>query len=214
MGASFEHFSMSVSVRTDVIAGGTVTDISCSLLENIPNPGSCNPEELFSEDFNILNVEGVLATEFGVSFARDFHLWDRKVSIGIKPKIVDLQGFTFQESIRTADGDDILDKDEDKDDLGTFESLDLGFALDLSDSVRLGLSLRNLLTDDFDLGNSTLSFDTAARLGVAYYNNFLTIAADFDLIENEPLLANDSFDALKTQYFAVGAEFKAFRPPR
>jgi hypothetical protein len=37
------------------------------------------------------------------------------------------------------------------------------------------------------------------------------IAADFDLIENEPLLANDSFETLKTQYFAVGAEFKALK---
>jgi hypothetical protein len=68
-----------------------------------------------------------------------------------------------------------------------------------------------LLTDDFDLGNSTLSFDTEARLGVAYYNKFLTIAADLDLIENQPLLANESFETLKTQFFAVGAEFNAFK---
>ena len=210
MGASFEHFAMAISVRSDVIAGGVVTDISCSLLQNIPNPGSCKPEELFSEDFNILNVEGVLATEFGVSFARDFQLWGRKVSIGIKPKIVDLQAFSFREPILTANADDILDKDENKEDLGTFESLDLGFALDLSDSVRLGLNLSNLITEDFDLGNSTLNFDTEARLGVAYYNKFLTIAADFDLIENQPWLANESFETLKTQFFAVGAEFNAF----
>ncbi len=211
IGASFEHFAMAISVRSDVIAGGVVTDISCSLLENIPNPGSCQADELFSEDFNILNVEGVIATEFGVSFAKDFQLWDRKVSIGIKPKIVDLRAFTFQESILTADADDILDRDDNKEDLGTFQSLDLGFALDLSDSVRMGLNLRNLITDDFDLGNSTLNFDTEARIGLAYHNKFLTIAADLDLIENEPLLANNSFESLKTQYFAVGAEFNAFR---
>ncbi len=211
IGASFEHFAMAISVRSDVIAGGVVTDISCSLLENIPNPGSCQADELFSEDFNILNVEGVIATEFGVSFAKDFQLWDRKVSIGIKPKIVDLRAFTFQESILTADADDILDRDDNKEDLGTFQSLDLGFALDLSDSVRMGLNLRNLITDEFDLGNSTLNFDTEARIGLAYYNKFLTIAADLDLIENEPLLANDSFETLKTQFFAVGAEFNAFR---
>ena len=211
VGASFEHFAMAISVRSDVIAGGVVTDISCSLLQNIPNPGSCSADELFSEDFNILNVEGVVATEFGVSFAKDFQLWDRKVSIGIKPKIVDLKAFSFQEPILTANADDILDKDENKEDLGTFESLDLGFALDLSDSVRMGLNLRNLITDDFDLGNSTLSFNTEARLGLAYYNKFLTIAADLDLIENQPLLANESFETLKTQFFAVGAEFNAFK---
>jgi hypothetical protein len=206
MGASFEHFAMAISVRSDVIAGGAVTDISCPLIE----PG-CDPSELFSEDFNILSVEGVIATEIGVSFAKDFQLWDRKVSIGIKPKVVDLRAFTFQESILSVDADDIIDEDDNREDLGTFETFDLGFALDISDSVRLGLSLRNLITDDFDLSGSTLNYDTEARLGVAYHNKALTIAADLDLTENEPLLANDSFDPLIKQYFAVGAELNAFK---
>ena len=206
VGISFESFSMAVSARSDVIAGGTVTNISCSVLVT-----GCDPNELLSEDFNILNVEGVLATEFGVSFARDFQLWERKVSIGIKPKIVQLDAFTFEESILTASADsDILNEDKNKANLGTFQTVDLGFAVDLSESVRLGLSLRNLISDEFDLGNQTLNLDTEARLGVAYYNKFMTIAADLDLGENKPLLANDSFDGLKTQFLAVGAEFNAF----
>ncbi len=199
LGASFESFAMAISVRSDLIAGGVVTDLST------------NPNEIISDQFNIMNIEGVLATEFGVSFAKDFQLWGRKVSIGIKPKIVDLQAYTFQESILTFDSDDDYNNDDNKADLGTFETLDLGFAVDLSDSVRLGLSLRNLITDDFDLGENTLNYDTEARMGVAYYNKFMTIAADLDLTENEPLLANDSFDALITQYLSVGAEFNAFK---
>jgi hypothetical protein len=210
MGASFESFAMAIGVRTDVIAGGVVTDISCSLLENIANPGSCSKDELLSEDFNILNVEGVLATEFSVSFAKDFQLWDRKVSIGIKPKVVDLRSFAVQESILTIDADSIIDEDENSADLGTYETLDLGFALDLSDSVRLGLSLRNLITDEFDVGENTLNYNTEARLGAAYHNKSMIIAADLDLIENESLLASDSFDGLRKQYLSVGAEFNAF----
>jgi hypothetical protein len=206
MGVSFDSFAMAISVRSDLIAGGVVTNISCSLLE----PG-CDPTELTNDEFNIMSIEGVLATEIGVSFAKDFQLWDRKVSIGIKPKVVDLKAYTFEESILTFDTDDDYEHDDNKEDLGTFETLDLGFAVDLSDSVRLGLSLRNLITDEFDLGNSTLNYDTEARIGVAYFNKFLTIAADLDLSENEPLLANNSFDPLKKQYFAVGAELNAFR---
>ena len=38
----------------------------------------------------------------------------------------------------------------------------------------------------------------------------MTLAADYDIIENEPLLANDVFDGLKTQFLNVGAEFNAF----
>ena len=82
-------------------------------------------------------------------------------------------------------------------------------AVDLTDSVRLGLTLRNLITEDFAVGAQTLNFDTESRIGVSYHNSFVTVAADYDLIENEPLLANPSFEGLRTQYLAVGAEFNA-----
>jgi len=205
-GIAFESFAMAVSVRADAIAGGVVTDLSCDVTE----PG-CDPTELFSEEFNILNVDGVLATEIGVSFAKDFKLWDRKVSIGIKPKVVELDAFSISEPILTVDADKDFALDQDnKESLGTFETIDVGLAMDLSDSVRLGLNVRNLLTDEFDLFDQTLNLDTEARIGVAYHSNFLTLAADFDLIENEPLLPNDSFDGLRTRILAIGAEFNAF----
>ena len=205
MAISFESFSMAVSARVDVIGAGSVTDISCPLIE----PG-CDPTELLSDEFNILNLEGVLATEIGVSFAKDFQLWGRKLSIGIKPKFVELDVVTFQESIRTLDDDlDLIDRDDAKENLGTFETIDLGLAYDVSDSVRLGLTLHNLLTDEFDIGDQTLVMNTEARFGVAYHNDFMVAAIDIDLVENEPLLANNSFVSLKTQYVAIGAEFKA-----
>lgn len=203
---AFDTFAMAFSVRGDVIAGGTITNISCDL--SLP---SCNRDEILSDQFNILNVEGVLATEFGVSLAKDFWLFDRKVSIGVKPKIVDLQAFTFREAILTVSTgfDNVTNKDVEID-LGTFATVDLGLAMDLTDSIRLGLNLRNLITDDFELGGQILNFDTQARVGIAYHSQFVTVAVDYDLIENEPLLANKAFDGLTTQYLAVGAEFNAF----
>ena len=206
MGIAFDSFALAVSIRSDAIAGGTVTDLSC----DVTQPG-CDTDELLSDQFNILNIEGVVATEFGVSLAKNFWILDRKVSIGIKPKIVDLQAFTFSESILTASaGFDNVTDEENKVDLGTFTSVDLGVAMDLTESIRLGLNFRNLITDDFDVGGQTLNFDTEARIGVSYRNRLLTVAVDYDLIENEPLLANDAFDGLKTQYLALGAEFNAF----
>ena len=204
MGKTFESFSMAISVRADAIAGGVVTDLSCDVTE----PG-CDPEELLSDEFNILNVDGVLATEIGVSFARDFKLWDRKVSIGIKPKLVELEAFSESEAILTVstDSDYAIDQDN-KEDLGTFSTIDLGLAMDVSDAVRLGLNVRNLITDEFDLFDQTLNLDTEARIGVAYHTRLLTLAADFDLTENEPLLPNESFDGLTRRIFAIGAEYK------
>jgi len=207
MGIAFDSFAMALSVRSDAIAGGVVTNLSCDLLTS----DVCDPNELLSENFNILNIEGVLATEFGVSFAKKFSILDRKVSIGVKPKIVDLRSFTFSESILTASaGFENISDDENEKDLGTFSTVDLGLAVDLTRSIRLGLNVRNLVTDEFEVGNQTLNFDTTMRIGVAYRNQFLTVAADYDLIENEPLLANNAFDGLKTQYLALGAEFNTF----
>ena len=118
----------------------------------------------------------------------------------------------------TSDGiDDVLDKTNDFD-IDTFATIDLGLAYELTDSFRLGLNIRNLITDEFKVTTQssngavthTLNFDTAARLGLAYHNSFVTVGFDIDLIENEPLLSNPGFDGLKTQYVALGAEFNAF----
>lgn len=198
MGIAFKTFAMALSVRADAIGAGTVTDLSQSIAD-VTDPTK-----------NILNLEGVISTEFGLSLAKKFWWFDRKVSIGIKPKVVDLQAYTFRESILTVNGlDDVFDNGE-KSDVGTFTSIDLGVAVDLSKSFRLGLSIRNLLTDKFDLGGAVLNFDTTTRLGVAYHNRLLTVAVDYDLTENKPLLANPAFEDLKTQYLGVGAEFNAF----
>ncbi|VAW55311.1 hypothetical protein MNBD_GAMMA05-2406 [hydrothermal vent metagenome] len=206
MGVAFDSFAMALSVRADAIAGGTISNLSC----DVTVPG-CDANELLNENFNILNIEGVLATEFGVSFAKDFNILNHRVSVGVKPKLVDLRSFSFTESILTASaGFENISDDENKEDLGTFTTVDLGLAVELTPSVRLGLNIRNLLTDDFKIGDQTLNFDTTTRIGIAYHNQFLTIAADYDLTENEPLLANNSFDGLKTQFIGLGAEFNAF----
>ena len=198
MGIAFDSFAMALSVRTDAIGAGAVTDLA----QNIG--------EVDDATKNILNMEGVIATEFGLSIAKDFRLFNRKVSVGIKPKMVNLQAFTYRESIlNTSDISNVFN-DGKKSDLGTFTSFDLGAAIDLSESFRMGLNIRNLLTDEFDLGTSKLNFETNARIGLAYHNRFLTVAVDYDLTENKPLLANKVFEDLKTQYLAAGAEFNAF----
>ncbi|RKZ68730.1 MAG: hypothetical protein DRQ44_03985 [Gammaproteobacteria bacterium] len=198
MGLAFDSFAMAISIRADAIGAGTVTDLS----QNIT--------EVDDVTKNILNIEGVLATEFGVSFAKAFRVANRKLSVGIKPKLVDLQAITFSESIKTIDGLDSLTDQSNKRDLGTFTTVDLGLAYDVTKSFRLGLNIRNLITDEFDLGGTVLNFDTEARLGLAYHNRLLTVAVDYDLRENKPLLANPVFDDLKTQNLAIGAEFNAF----
>ena len=198
VGMAFDKFAMALSIRADAIGAGTVTNLSQT------------PAQVVDPNFNILNLEGVIATEFGVSFAKKFRFYNKRVSLGIKPKLVDLQAFVYRDAILNTNSlGDVFDNGK-KSDLGTFTSFDLGAAVELTDSLRLGLNIRNLLTDEFDLGGTKLNFDTNTRIGLAYHNRMMTVAVDYDLTENKPLLANPVFDDLKTQYLAVGAEFNAF----
>ncbi|HEB82579.1 MAG TPA: hypothetical protein ENJ11_06930 [Gammaproteobacteria bacterium] len=213
LGIAFDSFAMALSVRSDAIGAGTLSDPSCTY---DPTPGSgCTlielEQQVTSTAYNKLNIEGVVATEFGASFAKSFELYERKVSVGIKPKIVDLKGFGYTEAILSIDSvSNVLDK-ENQYTLGTFTSMDLGLAAELTRSIRLGLNIRNLITDEFDVGNGQkLNFDTTARLGAAYHNRLMTLAIDYDLTANKPLLANPNFADLKTQYLMAGAEFNAF----
>ena len=208
LGIAFKSFSMAVSVRSDVIGGGTVTDLSCDIVND---PG-CNPNETLDENFNILNVEGVMSTEYAVSFATDIEAFDRRLSVGFKPKVVDLKAFTFSESILTVstDGEDLIDEDNEVD-LGSISTFDMGLALDVTDSILLGLNVRNLLTKGFELNGQSFDYDTEWEIGIAYTNSFMTLAADYDLTTNEPLLANDVFRALDRKDIKIGAEFRAGR---
>jgi hypothetical protein len=209
MGMATDFLSYAISLRADAIAGGIVTDLSCQAIVECTLAQA--ESELTSTDYNILTLEGVMMTEFGFSIAGDFQLLDRKFSIGLKPKLVDLQSFSYRESILTASaGLDNITKEDTTTDLGTFTSADLGLAYDVSESFRIGLNFRNLITEEFKIQNQTLSFDTEARLGLAYHSNFMIIGVDYDLTENKPLLSSNDFDGLKTQYLMLGAEFNAF----
>ena len=205
MGIAFDSFAMAISIRSDAIGAGTVINTSCPVGES-----GCDPTQVTDPNYNILKVEGVLATEFGLSFAKSFQVFERKFSVGIKPKVVDLTSLSYSESILTVDSVDSITDPQNKTDLGTFTSADLGFAYDISDSFRLGLNVTNVISKDYNVGSQVLNFDTGARLGVAYHSSFLTLAVDYDLVENDPALSDPDFDDLKTQYLAIGAEFNAF----
>lgn len=211
MGIAFDSFSLAVSVRGDAIAGGTVTNLSCTPADSQLACAAKINADLNDTTKNLLNIDGVLATEFGLSLAKDFSVFGQKLSVGVKPKVVNLQGLVFEEPIQTVSaGFNSINQEDNKFDLGNFTTIDLGLAYDLSESFRIGFTARNLLTESFKVGVNTLNFDTEYRLGLAYHSRLVTIGVDYDLKANEPLLANPVFDKLKTQYASIGAEFNAF----
>lgn len=199
-GFSGEKWAFAVSARADAIAAGTVTEISQ------------NVADLLDPTKNILEVEGVLTSELGVSLARNFQVFGQKLAIGITPKYVKVDNVYLSESISTIDTGlgDLLDNSQN--DLGDFTTLDVGLVMGLTEHTQIGLVATNLVTHKIDFINSsgapaTLSFDTQARLGIAYRADLLTLGADVDLIENDALLTSQNFQALKSQNVSIGAEF-------
>ena len=204
-GFSGEKWAMALSARADAIAAGTVTDIAQTV------------GELTDPTKNILTIEGVLTTELGLSVARNFQVLGQKIAIGLKPKYVTVDNAFIRESITTVDTGlgDLLD-DSNTNDLGDFTTLDLGVVMGLTEHTQLGLVVTNLATQKIDFTNAagdpaTLSFDTQARLGIAYRNDMLTLGADLDLIENDALLTVQNFQALKSQYVSLGGEFNLLK---
>ena len=200
-GFSGKKWAMALSARADAIAAGTVTDIA----QTVP--------ELSDPTRNVLTIEGILTTELGVSVARNFQLMGQKIAVGLKPKYVTVDNAFIRESITTVDTGlgDLLD-DNNTIDLGDFTTLDLGIVMGLTKHTQLGLVASNLVAHEINFINASgdpakLSFDTQARLGIAYRTDRLTLGADVDLIENDALLTTQNFQALKSQYVSAGGEF-------
>jgi hypothetical protein len=177
-------------------AGATIINVNTTY--NV-TPGN---EQAPSADFNAL---GVLAQEVGFSVATKMNLLGMDMSVGVTPKNVSVNAITYAETISTLDtGNTISDAVEE--DLGSFTTLDAGVALNVTDSITLGLVAKNLMSESLTTASAqTFNFDTHLRAGAAYHNSFLTLAADMDLTEVEPLSFEDP-----SKMLALGLELNAW----
>ncbi|MDT8451295.1 MAG: conjugal transfer protein TraF [Gammaproteobacteria bacterium] len=206
VGFTTEKYSMAVSARMDVVVAGGLSNVS---------------QDIFTIDdptYNLLNIVGAQTTEVGFSIARSFELMEKKVSIGLTPKIVNVEAVKYSESISLPDTglDNLTD---DIQDLGDFTTLDLGMVMAVSDNVRVGVTVKNLMTEEMsfqttDANNvtttTTLLFDTQLKVGVAYSGDVLTLGADLDLTENDSIVSTGTVTGLKRQNLSLGMEFNAF----
>ncbi len=209
-GFSGEKWSFAVSARFDVVSAGTVTNVTTSA------EVLADPNVIDDPNRNLLEIEGVQTTELGASLARNFQVFGQKVSVGVTPKYVKVDNVYISESITTIDTGlgDLLNEDN-KNDLGDFTTFDVGLVMGLTEHVQLGLVVSNLVAHTINFTTTsgtpaTLSFDTQARAGIAYRSRYMTLGADVDLLDNDPLLSNPGFQGLKTRFVSAGAEFNVF----
>ncbi len=185
-----DKFTWGITARADSVVSSGIRNVDI-----ITDP--------FNPDAQVTAL-GVLITEIGAPMGTHFSVAGMKLSVGATPRFVQIDAIEYTESIQTIDMGNIADQTAE--DLGSFTTLDAGVTLDIIDTFRVGLVAKNLLEDKKTTRNGTeIKFDTQLRIGAAFDAGFMTIAADLDLIERDPIgFENPS------QSFSLGAEFDTF----
>ena len=151
-----------------------------------------------------IEARGATVTETSFSFA---HLFPSLggISLGVTPKSVEVETFDYAIALDNADIST---------DTGTLKhsdtNIDIGAAMKLTDSIKVGLVAKNLIGKNYDTARTpvtgkTVNVETQLRAGIAYQNDWVLAAFDLDLTENKGL----GFEA-DSQYAALGFEFDAF----
>ncbi|MDQ7017492.1 MAG: conjugal transfer protein TraF [Gammaproteobacteria bacterium] len=155
-----------------------------------------------------LNVIGLDSQELGFTLAKSFHNNQNRFSVGINPKLVSVTPFsssTLATSVNASNLDFInIDSSQNKQE---FISLDLGFAYQMGAQFRAGFSLRDLISQRYVTAEGERIRSTPkARIGVAYEGRFYTVAADYDLSNNDPIAFESS-----SRFFSLGTELRFYK---
>jgi hypothetical protein len=153
-----------------------------------------------------VDIIAVAISEVALSVSREFTIADRKVAIGLTPKLQRIDVYDYVVSVND---------ETDTDSIDDFGVEDTGFNLDIGASTKFGLQeqgtagvmIKNLIGRDVVSANGvTVSVSPQIRAGVAYKAyEWIHLAADLDLTENEPVAFEEA-----TQYASFGAEADVF----
>jgi len=187
-GVAFENWSFAASTNSYVQANISVTaDISAP------------PLSYLNSD---LTFTGVEVEETGISLARNFG----NISIGITPKTQNVTSYDASADIanNSAVGD-IIDVATTTGmvEHGTTTNLDVGLVIKVTENWKMGAVMRNALSEDYTTNLSKkVTLDPQTRAGVGYTGDTITLAVDYDLAVNDPIVTGGE----KTQYLNAGVE--------
>jgi hypothetical protein len=198
--------SLGVAVFADAyVVGGTtghVTDSDIDAIEDVIGAAQTSqpvtdPVDSFTSD---MSARFALLSEAGIALAHRFDSLGG-IAVGITPKYVQVKTYDYRFVGSEIDGAKIdLDQGEQTD---SGFNMDLGVAKDYGNGWKVGLAVRNILSEEYTtVLDNKIRIEPMARIGVSRQNEWLTIAADLDLTEND----STGFES-KTQYAAIGAEF-------
>lgn len=148
------------------------------------------------------NTVGLLSTEIGVALSHQYELSGGRLSVGITPKLIELTAYDYLQTLDNFDVDD-LDNAANETSDSVFEA-DIGAVYELGETPwRVGLVVKNLADSTIKTVNGRdVGLSTQSTVGVAHRGDKLTVAADLDLTEYDPLgFGNDQ------QYLGLGVEY-------
>lgn len=164
-------------------------------------------------------IAAIGIAEVGLSFAHQFVVDGRAFSLGITPKLQNIQTYHY---VGQMDEDDngIEAEIEDSELSYNHFNIDIGtsFYANPKRTVLVGVVIKDLIGKDFETadvlidGNGfgetaagqTISLSPKVRAGVAYQRSWFNLAADLDITKNEPTAYEGA-----TQYASIGAELDA-----
>lgn len=187
---------------------------------NIINNGQLSSAAEDPDMNSRLELVAVAVTNIGASFSREFTIAEKKIAIGVTPK---LQRVMTLHYIAEADYDGKIDEQDLQDNSETFNhfNMDVGASFRFGDTNKwmFGIVGKNLIPGEYrtkdaeirgSLTNQTapgpiINLDPQFRAGIAFNGNWTSLALDVDLMENKPIAFEQP-----TQYVNLGAEFDLF----
>ncbi len=192
---SGDDYTVGITARGNAIVSAGLTNINVPV--SLLDPDIDNPTAT-------VDALGVLTTEIGIPIGTDISLAGMQVSFGITPRLVTVEAIEEVVIIENSDIEDVVDRDTE--DLGSFTTIDAGVTLNVIDTLRVGVVAKNLLSETKTMASGRkIDFDTHLRAGVAFDAGFVTLAADMDLTEIDPVHLESG-----SQMLALGAEFDLF----
>ena len=171
--------------------------------------GAPHPE-LFDAGGNLLDqtsnltstatARGVSLTELGIAMSWGVELFRTKIDVGFTPKFV--QGTTYEYNATLGNSQQTSEHLKNTD--GQF-TLDVGVSKAMSDKLKLGLVVKNLVPLEFSTQSAgRIDIQPQLRVGGAYRSaQWGYWALDLDVLENKSIGGGDN-----TQYLSLGGEWR------
>ena len=141
---------------------------------------------------------GVAIIEVGVSMSGQTQLLGGQMAVGASFKMQGIE--TFEDVERLVDGRIDVDRNQDTD---TRFNLDLGLAHDISERLRIGVAIKDVIPYNVETSlGSKVRLRPRPRIGAAYNRGPVQLALDVDLTPNEPIGGE-----APTQDLATGLEW-------